>query len=145
MAFDTAREPKIIKVAAVEANTVAGAHLVGLDGPPTVAGGTGAGTSPTITLVGSDLGGVINVTTGTAAAASNAVLVTVTFANAFAVAPRAIILTPNSNATKILAVAVQAYIVNNSADVTTTTFVVRAGGTALADATAYSWTYAVIG
>jgi hypothetical protein len=63
-------------------------HLGGtLVSAPTLTAGTGAGTSPTITITGTDVAGVLNITTGTSPTGSNATIVTVTFNVAFGTAP----------------------------------------------------------
>src|SRR5215469_15052104 len=58
-------------------------QIIGLSGAPAIAGGTGAGTTPTVGVTGNNTAGQITVTPGTSPTASAAV-VTVTFANAFA-------------------------------------------------------------
>lgn len=116
-------------------------HLVGTTSAPTIAAGTGAGTSPTVSIAGTDLGGYISVTTGTLPTLS-ATVATVTFNVAYGVTPRAIVLTPaNSNAALLNGVNM-VYI--NQAGITTTTFAITAGTTALTAATAYQWFFQVI-
>ena len=65
-------------------------HLVGSTGAPTVAAGTGAGTSPSLGVVSgsTDLSGYVTLTTGTTPIAPAAVL-TLTFNVAYTVAPNA--------------------------------------------------------
>jgi len=67
-------------------------------GTPSGAYGTGAGTSPgTMTITGSDIGGIITVVTGTSPA-SGAVIITISYSNSFS-AINSVILTPaNENA-----------------------------------------------
>lgn len=62
------------------------AHLVGGGSAPTIAAGVGAGTSPTISVNGTDLSFTINLTPGTLPATG--VIATVTFNSAYASAPR---------------------------------------------------------
>lgn len=58
---------------------------------PTIAAGTGAGTSPAVSVTGDDRSGKVNITIGSAPAPG--ILATITFANAFTVAPN-IVLSP---------------------------------------------------
>lgn len=111
-------------------------------GTPTIAAGTGAGTSPTVSVTGNDRGGQISVTAGTTPTAS-ATVATVTFGQAFSAAPRAVILTPAGANSAPLSGNAQVYV--DSALTTTTAFVLKVGSTALTAATAYKWHYAVIG
>ena len=116
-------------------------HLVGETAAPTIAAGTGAGTTPTVAIAGTDLGGYISVTTGTLPTLS-AVVATITFNIAYASAPKAICLTPaNSSAASLNGVNM---VFIDQAGVTTTTFAITAGTTALTAATAYKWYYQVI-
>lgn len=105
---------------------------------PTIAAGTGAGTSPTVAISGNDTAGKISVTTGSSPTAS-AVVATITFGtpwktNSF------VILTPGNAATQALAVAAQSYPTS-----TTTTFALNSGASGLAASTAYVWNYHVFG
>lgn len=119
-----------------------GGHVHWGVGTPTIAAGTGAGTTPTVTVAGSDQGGLITVTTGTTPTAS-ATVATVTFGQAFSTAPRAVILTPAGPNSAPLSGNAQVYL--DSASTTATAFVLKVGSTALTAATAYKWHYAVIG
>lgn len=116
-------------------------HLVGGTSTPAIAAGTGAGTTPTVAVAGTDLGGYISVTTGTLPTLS-AVVATITFNIAYASAPKAICLTPaNSSAASLNGVNM---VFIDQAGITTTTFAITAGTTALTAATAYKWYYQVI-
>ena len=111
-------------------------HLIGTGSAPTYAAGTGAGTTPTISVSNAtDSSGVLNVTTGVLPAGTNATIVTVTFASAYGAAPN-VQITPHNALTALLSGATMCYITS-----TTTTFVVVSGATALAAASAYSWYY----
>lgn len=113
-------------------------HILGQGAAPSTAAGTGAGTSPTISLTtASDLKGIINVTTGTTPAAS-ATIITLTFAVAYGANP-IVVISPNNAATAALLVT-QAIFPSS----TTTTLVLNSNAVALTAATAYSWTYHVI-
>jgi hypothetical protein len=105
---------------------------------PTIAAGTGAGTSPTVSIVGTNNGGVITVTTGTLPSTS-ATVVTVTYTGAFATGSQ-IILYPTNSATALLSGVSMVYTTG-----TTTTFTITSGTTALTASTTYSWSYHVTG
>jgi hypothetical protein len=119
-----------------------GGHVHWGVGMPTIAAGSGAGASPVVTVAGSDQGGLITVTVSTTPAAS-ATVATVTFGQAFAAAPRAVILTPAGPNSAPLSGNAQVYV--DSTATSTTAFVLKVGSTALAVATTYKWYYAVIG
>jgi len=119
-------------------------HLAGTTSAPTIAAGAGAGTSPTVS-VGSgstDLSGYVNITTGTTCSAA-AIVATITFNLAYASAPRCVIIQPANAATAALTPNAK-HVYVNQAGITTTTFDITAGATALSDATAYQWFYQVI-
>lgn len=118
-------------------------HLTGSGTISSVAGGTGAGTAPTITMGSgsTDLNGYIDVTTGTGCA-TDATVVTITFGLPYATAPKTIILSPANKATQNLAIGQQCFV--NQAGIATTTFAITSNGTALADATAYKWYYFIV-
>jgi hypothetical protein len=105
-----------------------------------IAAGTGAGTSPTVTLdsQASDICGTISVTTGSAPSAS-ATVATVTFFAPYLVAPH-VILTPHNGAAAALSGATQVF----GAGETTAHFTITSGSSALAASTAYQWNYHVI-
>jgi len=105
---------------------------------PTISAGTGAGTSPTVTISGTNNGGIVNVTTGTLPSAS-ATIVTVTYTGSFATGSE-VILYPANAATALLSGVSMVYTSGN-----TTTFTITAGTTALTASTAYSWNYQVTG
>ncbi len=101
---------------------------------PTIVAGSGAGTSPIVSMNGSDNSGKINVLTGTTPGA-NAVIATITYNNPRGIAPKSIVLTAANLATA----SVQIYISN----ITTTTFVIASSLVALTSATQYSWYFSV--
>jgi trimeric autotransporter adhesin len=117
------------------------AHIVSGSGLPAIAFGAGTGTtgSPSATLgAGStDISGVINVTTGSNPTGS-ATIVTVTFVNAYANAPR-VIVTPGNYAAASLSADSQEWPFIGSTS--TTNFVFQSNVTALAVTTAYVWYY----
>lgn len=118
-------------------------HLAGTTAAPTIVAGTGAGTSPTVS-VGSgstDLSGYVNITTGTTCA-TDATVATITFNAAYATAPRCIILTPANKITQNLIKGKECFV--DQSGITTTTFTITSNTTALTDATAYKFYYTVI-
>lgn len=115
-------------------------HLIGRTSAPTIAAGTGAGTSPTVVITnGTDISGIVDVTTGTTPAGTNAIIATITFNSAYGAAPN-IQLTPNNaNAAGLAATLTMVYVTS-----TTTTFVITSGTTALTASTQYKWFYTVV-
>lgn len=105
-------------------------HLVGDTVTPTIVAGTGAGTGPTVSVAGTDIGMTINVTTGTVPAAAAAV-VTVNFAGTYGATPNVVLVPANA-----AAIALAANGVTWSA---TTTALVLTSQAALAATTAYVW------
>lgn len=117
----------------VAGTTITGTHLIGGSAAPTIAAGTGAGTSPTISILGTDLGFKITLTTGTSPTASGTVA-TVTFNSAYASAPYFAFSPANANAA---ALSGTSSVFGGSS---TTTFTLTAGSAALTAATQYIWT-----
>ena len=116
-------------------------HLVGGSSTPTIVSGSGAGGTATVSISGTDLGGNITVTTGTVPTLS-ATVVTVTFAAAYSATPKCIMLTPANSTTSMLSGVNMVFV--NQAGITTTTFAITSGTTALTAATTYQWFYSVI-
>lgn len=119
-------------------------HLAGTTTAPTIASGAGAGTSPTVSVAtgSTDLSGYLNITTGTTCTAL-ATVATVTFNTAYATAPKCIMIQPANAVTRALTPNAKLVHVPQ-ATISTTTFELLAGATALSDATAYQWYYMVI-
>lgn len=115
--------------------------LKGAGSAPTLAGGVGAGTAPTLNISGTDLGGRIDVTTGTGPAAS-ATVVTVNFDVTQGNAPSSIILSPANPAAAALTGGAQVFA--NQPGGTTGTWTIDVGTAGLAASTAYQWSYMVI-
>lgn len=114
-------------------------NLVLAENNPGIAAGTGSGTSPTISVAGSNNGGIITLTTGTSPAGSSATIATITFSQPFPTGI-AILLTPGSlNAAQLSG--------TNSVWTTGTinNFTIKSGTAALAGATQYIWNYSVAG
>lgn len=120
-------------------------HIIGGSSAPTIAAGTGAGTSPTVSVSGTDISGLVNVTTGTTPTGSNAIVATITFNGAYASAPR-VVLTPGNRNAQALVIAAQPLVpaAGQTNGVGTTTFVIESGATGLTASTAYIWTYQII-
>ena len=76
---------------------VAVPKLKGNSSTPSIAGGAGAGTAPTVSITGTDLAGEITVTTDSDPSTGNK-FCTVTFATAFSSAPYVVIYPSNDNA-----------------------------------------------
>lgn len=107
---------------------------------PGIAAGTGAGTSPSISVTGSDMAGTISVTTGTLPTLS-ATVATVTYNIAYGIKPHVILTPANSNAA--LLSGVNMVFVNDGTS-TNSAFVLTAGTTALTAATTYIFYYLAI-
>jgi hypothetical protein len=101
---------------------------------PAIAAGTGAGSSPTIAIAGSDSSGQITLTTGSSPATS-ATIATVTFNAVFPNTPY-VILTAANAAAAALTGATQVYAAS-----TTSAMTVTSGSTALTASTQYIWNY----
>lgn len=123
------------------AGNIKGNHLIGGSSAPSISAGAGAGTSPTVAITGTDMGGYISVTAGTIPSLS-ATIATVTFNSAYGSAPKCVVITPANAETAILSGASMVFV--NQAGITTTTFDITSGVTALTAATAYKWYYHVI-
>ncbi len=94
-------------------------QLAGYSSTPSIAGGAGAGTTPTVSITGTDLAGQITVTTD-GDPITSAVFCTVTFVPAFGTSPYVIITPANQNAADDINSGAILYI--NS---TTTTFTIN--------------------
>lgn len=116
-------------------------HIAGNTSAPSIAAGAGAGTSPTISITGTDLGGYISVTTGTLPTLS-AIVATITFNIAYISSPRCITLTPANSNTSTLSGLGMVFV--DQAGISTTTFAITAGATALTASTAYKWYYQIV-
>lgn len=116
-------------------------HLVGGTSAPTIAPGPGAGTTPTISLTGNDLGGYISITTG-AAPALAAQLALITFNIPYSAVPNSITLTP-ANVNAALLSGVTMVYVDQATGITAANFQITSGATALTTLTTYQWYYKV--
>ena len=129
----------LIAILSPAGNTLYGTTVSGhfiSSGTPTVACGTGAGTSPTVcSIAGNDEAGQISVTTGTSPA-NAAIIVTVTLANACPTSVYAVVRGSNA-AAAMLSGTTHEYPDNFTA----TTWTITANATGLAASTAYRWAY----
>lgn len=112
-------------------------HFGGKGSAPSIAAGAGAGTSPTISITGTDAAGVIQITPG-ASPSSNAVVATITFASAYAVAP-VVVLYPRTANTANSNGSIRMYTTS-----TTTTFDMAVAISALTASVPVEWGYLVI-
>jgi len=124
-----------VKNATINGTLTVNGHIItaNASGTTTIAAGAAACTTPTVSIAGNDTAGTITVTTGTGCAATG-VLGTVTFANAYAVAPRVVISADNANATNLK------YYTSGR---TTTSFNLLTNN-APTDATTYTYNYQVL-
>lgn len=107
---------------------------------PSIAAGTGAGTSPTISISGVNNGGIVTVTTGTLPTGSNATIVTITYSTAF----------PNSSAVTLTSANASTAALSGSGNPfpppsSSTGFSIQSGITSLIGSTTYKWSYTVLG
>lgn len=109
-------------------------HLVsGQAAAPTFTAKTGLGTTPTITIAGSDTSMLITFTVGGGSPAANAELMVVSYNTAYAIKPKAVQLTPVNAAARALSGVLDAeiYVDNDSADTTTGGFAISVTSNAL--------------
>lgn len=116
-------------------------HIIGTSSTPGIVAGTGAGTSPTVSVTGTDLAGKVTVTTGTLPTGTNATVATITYASSYAYPAGSYVVLYPANAITATLSGVSMVYVNG----TTTTFVITSGTTALTAASTYVWNYHVIG
>jgi hypothetical protein len=109
---------------------------------PTIAAGAGAGTAPTVSVTGTDVSGVIAVTTGTSPSAS-AVVATVSFSVAYGSTPKGVLLTPCGINSAALSGAGTVY--EDQATRAAGSFALKVGSAALAESTTYLFNYRVDG
>lgn len=111
-------------------------HLIGNSAVPTIAAGAGAGTGPTVSIVGNDAAGRVTITSGTTPSLA-AVIVTTTFNVAYEVAPYVVLWPAEANAAALGFLPFVA--------TTTTTFTINsATALGLIGATTYKYNYIVV-
>lgn len=103
-------------------------------GTPTIAAGTGAGTSPTVSVTSNGKQLQVTVTTGTLPTGTNATIATVTLANALSYTPYPLFVAASANSSLLTGASMIYMISTGAANVTITS-----GTTALTAATTYIW------
>jgi hypothetical protein len=121
--------------------SIATPKLLGSATGPSIAAEAGAGSSPTVAIVGHDLVGEITVTTGTGAAGG--ALAKVTFHTVFAHAPFPLLQPANDDAAMLEAASAGGCRIKVTS--TTTDFTISVMGGDPADATTYKWNYFIPG
>lgn len=110
--------------------------IMGNASAPSASAGTAAGSSPTLTVAGSEVSGTLTVVAG--ATPSGTIIATFTLASAMANSTYGVLFTPANQATAALATVSWVNVVS------TTQFTLN-NATALAAATTYKWNYQIIG
>jgi len=123
----------------VASGSVTTPKVLGNTAPPTMTAGTGAGTSPTISISGSDVAGIIRIAAGTGPSAK-ADIVNITFTSAYTTPPY-VLLTPASYSSSLSFGGISGAFTTAS----TTGFTIFSSEGSLRGATAYSWSYHVVG
>lgn len=108
---------------------------------PTIASGTGAGSSPTVSISGNNNSGVITVLTGSLPSGTNAAVATITLSTAFPNAVSGVTITPANAAAAALSGSGSVFGSSSTAN----SFVLSAGITGLVGGTSYKWNYSVGG
>jgi hypothetical protein len=129
---DTTNMMVTVTALVVSTNLTVNGHIITGGSAPGIAAGAAACTSPTVSVVGDDTSGTVTVTTGSGCAGGGT-LATITFANAYAAAPR-VILTPGSPISQTLG----AYV--DDSTVSPAKFDLGTNTTP-SDATTYKWNY----
>lgn len=115
-------------------------HTIYLGSTPGIAAGTGAGTSPTISISGTDVDGDVTVTTGVTPSATAAV-VTITFASGYAYPSHVYpTITAGNALTAALTGVTMVYATGG-----TSTWVINSGTSGLTGAVTYLWHYHIAG
>lgn len=113
-------------------------HFTGQGSAPSSAAGTGAGTSPTLAVTGTDAAGKIALTLGTTPAGSNAIIGTMTFSSAYNINAPYCQITPTNAAAVALTGATVPFV--DQASTTVSVFVMKSGATALSGGP-FLWNY----
>jgi hypothetical protein len=112
---------------------------------PSISAGTGAGTSPTVSVTGTNTDGIVTATIGTLPSGSSAAIVTLTLAGSTTTPNGMIVtLTPYDATTALLTGATMVF-ARQTAGSATTSWSIYSGTTALTPATTYNWQYHVMG
>jgi hypothetical protein len=123
-----------------------GANIIfGNSSTPSIAASTGAGTSPTVSVSGNNMSGIVTVTTGTIPSGTNAKVVTITFSGGAATPAGMVVMLQPYNSTAALLTGVTMIYAVQDPSTPTAAWDILAGTTALTAATTYQWQYAVTG
>jgi hypothetical protein len=123
----------------VASGSISTPKIIGNTAAPTIVSGSGAGTSATSSISGSDVAGIVRINTGTSPTAKNTIF-TVTFSSAYSALPY-VLVTPSSYSSSLATGGVSGTFTTAS----TTGFSMFSGDGPLRAATAYSWSYFVVG
>lgn len=116
-------------------------HLSGdLSSAPTISAGAGAGTSPTVSVIGNDTAMQVTVTTGTLPTGAGATVATVTYNQAYSATPHPLWSVANANSALLNGASMI-----SMDGASTTTFTIIAGTTGLTASTTYKWNVYTIG
>jgi hypothetical protein len=126
----------VVGLATFASSITVNGHIISGGSAPTIAAGTAACTTPTVSVAGKDTAGLITITTGTGCAGTGK-LATITFNTAFGAAPRVTLTPATSNA-----VGLGSYV--DSGTISTTTFDLGIISATPANSTTYKWYYHVI-
>ena len=113
-------------------------HLKGNSSTPSIETAIGSGNNAVVKITGTDMSGVIEVTTGDTPTA-NAILATIQYSSAYGTAP-VVIITPGNAATASLMGTSTVFVGN----ITNTNFTLNSNATPLVTKTTYKWYYQVI-
>ncbi len=132
---DTAANLIAITTLNVSGDLTLSGHILSTGLTPGIAGGPAACTTPTVFMSGTDITGMIDVTTGTACPGTGK-LATITFNKPFSVAPRVLLTPANANAAGLTV-----YV--DSSTISATTFDLQVAAGTITDSTDYRWYYQI--
>jgi hypothetical protein len=111
-------------------------HVISGGSSPSISAGSGAGTSPTVSISGTDTAHYISVQTGTSPSA-NAQIADISFARTYVGGAPICTIHPVNATTAALSGTSRAFV--SDADALTTKYRIKSGGAALAASTLYEW------
>jgi hypothetical protein len=121
------------------AGNVSAKQIIGSSSAPTVSAGTGAGTAAIVAISGTNLGGIITITTGTSPIAS-ATVITITYSGSGYNLESYPIISPANSYASALSGNSQVYVAGSA-----TTFIIVSGSSPLLSSTQYIWNYLITG
>jgi hypothetical protein len=101
---------------------------------------SGAGSSASATIAGTDTNGIVSVTTGSSPTGASSI-VNITFSTPFASAPKLVLVQAANSAAADVGAAIYCKAVN----ITVSAFTIDIGSVGLSASTVYQWSYLVIG